>query len=211
MGAPLAMALGQLGSSILGGLTNRSGYKKVSNFDKMQKGIYNRLGQQTNQLGGQGGGYEQALGLLQQYLNPQSDAYKNFEAPYRQEFEQQTVPRLAEQFAGMGAQGGALSSSGFGQALGAAGANLQTNLAQMKSQLQRQSIGDIINQYNRLSGSVLSAQPFSRVDQGPGALSNVFSSLGSIQNPYSFAGSSSNLGGGMSNYQLMNQAAGIRG
>lgn len=194
MGAPLAMALGQIGSSLLGGLTDQSGYKKVSNFDKTQKGIYKRLGQQTNQLGQQGGGYEQAIGILQQYLNPESDVYKNFEAPYRQEFEQQTVPGLAERFAGMGAQGGALSSSGFGQALGAAGANLQTNLAQLKSGLQRQSIGDIINQYNKLSGGILSAQPFSYMDQGPGGLSNALSGFGGMKNPFG----APNLGGGSS-------------
>ena len=105
------------------------------------------------------------------------------------------MPGLAERFAGFGANSGALSSSVFGQALGAAGANLQTNLAQMKSQMQRSSISDILNQYNQLANGVMGAQPFSYGEQGPGALSNIFSSFGGMQNP--FSGGSANLGGGM--------------
>jgi hypothetical protein len=120
------------------------------------------LNQILSQLkgGGLGQGYEQGLGLLQDYLNPQSDLYKNFEAPYLQQFEQQTLPGLAERFAGMGAMGQGLSSSGFGQALGAAGSNLQTQLASLKSGMQRQSIGDILGQYNTQASLGLGQQPF---------------------------------------------------
>jgi len=189
------MALAQAASSVAGGLTSKAGYQKQSNFDKTQKALHGLRGQQAQQLGGPGGGYENAMGILQGYLDPNSDQYQNFEAPYMQEFNQQTVPGLAERFAGFGANSGALSSSGFGQALGAAGSNLQTNLAQMKSQMQRNSISDILNQYNQMSSGVMSAEPFSYGEQGPGALSNIFSSFGGMQNP--FSGGSPNLGGGM--------------
>jgi hypothetical protein len=193
MGAPLAFAAAQGLSSILGGATSKAGYKKVSNFDKTQQALHAQRGQKAQNLGGQGGGYENAMGILQGYLDPNSSQYQNFEAPYRQEFEQQTVPGLAERFAGYGGMGGGLSSSGFGQALGAAGANLQTNLAQLKSNLQRSSISDILNQYNQLSSGVLGAQPYSYMEQGPGMLSNALSSFGGIQNPFSAGGG---LGGG---------------
>jgi len=183
MAAPAFMAFQGL-SSILSGLTDQSGYKKQSNFDKNQKNIYGQMNQQANQLGAQGGGYENAMGLLQDYLNPQSDVYKNFEAPYMQQFEQQTIPGIAEKFAGMGAMGGGLSSSGFGQALGAAGANLQTDLASMKSQMQRQSIGDILGQYNKLTSGIMGAQPFTQEAQGPGTLSSIFGGLGGMSNPF---------------------------
>jgi hypothetical protein len=194
MGAPLAFAALQGLSSVLGGLTSNAGYKKVSNFDRIQKQLHGQRGNQALGLGGAGGGYENAIGLLQDYLNPESDIYQNFEAPYLQRFNQQTVPGLAERFAGFGAQGGALSSSGFGQALSTAGANLQTDLAAMKANMQRNSIADILNQYNTLSSGVMGAQPFSQVAQSPGTLSSIFSGIGGMANPYG----APDLGGGSS-------------
>lgn len=184
MGAPLAFAALQGLSSILGGLTSEAGYKKVSNFDPIQKQLHAQRGRQALGLGGAGGGYQNAMGILQGYLDPESDQYQNFEAPYLQKFNQQVIPGLAERFAGFGAQGGGLSSSGFGQALGAAGANLQTDLAAMKANMQRNSISDILNQYNQMTSGVMGAQPFSQVAQGPGTLSSIFSGIGGMANPY---------------------------
>lgn len=136
-------------------------WNKVSNFTREQRGLLKSDIGQARDL--QQGGYGDAMSLLQQYLNPQSDIYRNFEAPYRQEFEQQTIPGLAERFAGMGAMGGGLSSSGFGQSLGAAGANLQAQLAQMKQQYQRQSINDLLGQYNQIANRGLSTRSFENV------------------------------------------------
>jgi len=135
--------------------------KKVSNLNKGQGQFLNQLIKMLQGMSGEGGGYGQAMGLLQDYLNPQSDVYQNFEKPYLRQFNEQTIPGLAERFAGMGAQGGALSSSGFGQALGSAGAGLQENLAQMKTGMQRSAAGDIMGQFNQLAGLGLGTQPFS--------------------------------------------------
>lgn len=169
------MALFQAGSGAIGGLTDQSGYRKVSNFDKTQKGIYNQLGAALSQ----GTGLQNSLGLLQGYLDPNSDVYKDFEAPYLNQFNEQILPQIAERFAG-GAQGGALSSSGFGQALGGAAAGLQSNLAGMKSELQRNSIKDILNLYQ----GFLNQRPYHYRDQGPGAVSNIFSSFAGMANPF---------------------------
>lgn len=118
---------------------------KMKKFPTMTREQYGLLNEMIGQLSG---GYGQGLDVLRQYLDPQSSIYQNFEAPYRQEFEQQTVPMLAERFAGAGGgMGGGLSSSGFGQALSSAGSNLETNLAALKSQMQRNAIGDIFSQY----------------------------------------------------------------
>lgn len=136
-------------------------WNKISNLTSGQKRLLNSDISQARQL--QQGGYGDAMSLLQQYLNPQSDIYRNFETPYLQQFEQQTVPGLAERFAGLGAMGGGLSSSGFGQALGAAGANLQAQLAQMKQQYQRQSINDLLGQYNQLTNRGLNTRAFENV------------------------------------------------
>jgi hypothetical protein len=190
MDAGLLTSLLQGASSIFGGLTDQSGYKKVSNYDKAQKGIYNKIGNSLNQ----GQGYDRAMGLLQGYLDPNSSVYQNFEAPYLNQFNEQIVPQLAERFAGLGANSGALSSSGFAQALGGAGAGLTANLAGLKANLQRSSIQDILGQYQNF----LANQPFSYVDQTPGMLSNVFTKLGSLPNPYG----APNLGKGSSSANL---------
>lgn len=120
--------------------------KKMPTMNPQQQQLLNMLLQQTQ------GGAGNALSLLQGYLDPNSQQYQNFEQPYRQQFEQETVPMLAERFAGQGA----LGSSGFGQALSSAGSNLQTNLAQMKSGMQRQSIMDLLG----LSQNLLGQSPF---------------------------------------------------
>lgn len=138
--------------------------KKVKQFTPEQMQMLKSI---TDALMDQGGGFQGAFNVLNQYLNPESDVYKSLEAPYLRQFEQETVPMLAERFAGFGGgMGGGLSSSGFGQALGAAGAGLQENLAAMKTGLQRQSAGDIFG----LMQQALGAQPFGyeRVQGGPG-------------------------------------------
>jgi hypothetical protein len=133
-------------------------WQKVSNYNRGQEKTLSNVNKQQNQLAQ--GGYKDAMGLLSDYLNPQSDVYKNFEKPYLQQFEQQTIPQIAERFGGANAMGSGLMTSGFGQSLGAAGANLQTQLAQMKEQYRRQSINDLLNQYNQITNTSLNARPF---------------------------------------------------
>jgi hypothetical protein len=143
--------------------------KKVPTMTKEQQRL---LSQITNMLGGQGQlgqGYQGALGLQQQLMDPTSAAVQQFTEPYMQEFEQQTVPGLAERFAKAGGpMGGGLSSSGFGQALSTAGGNLQSQLAQLKSQLGQQAAGNLMQQFGGMSGQALSAKPFGYMDVGPG-------------------------------------------
>jgi hypothetical protein len=59
-----------------------------------------------------------------------------FADPYMRQFKEQTIPGIAEQFAGLGG----LSSSGFQQALGGAAAGLQERLASLRGQLQMQAL-----------------------------------------------------------------------
>ena len=59
-----------------------------------------------------------------------------FSDPYMRQFKEQTIPGIAEQFAGLGG----LSSSGFQQALGGAAAGLQERLASLRGQLQMQAL-----------------------------------------------------------------------
>lgn len=141
------------------------GLSKMPTMTGDQQGILNNILQQLGQGGQLGQGYGQALGGLQDFMDPSSEAMQRFADPYMRQFNQQTVPGLAERFAGAGATGGALSSSGFGQALGGAGAGLQEQLASMKTGLQRQSMGDIMNQYGGMSQQALGARPFGYAEQ----------------------------------------------
>lgn len=152
-------AASQFGGKGLNDFLFGTDYEKMDVLSPEQQNLLNDI------LGSLGGGqlgqaYGQGLSGLQEMLDPSSAAYQRFEAPYLQQFEQQTVPGLAERFAGAGAQGGALSSSGFGQALSSAGANLQTELAGMKAGLQQQAIRDILGQYNKMAGVGLGTSAF---------------------------------------------------
>jgi len=108
------------------------------------------------QMMGQGGGLNAANQYDQSLLGQGPEALNQFSAPYMQQFQEQIAPRIAEQFAGAGA----LSSSGFGQALGGAGAGLQSQLAQLFSQLQGQAAGRQQNQFQGLSQIGLGYSPF---------------------------------------------------
>lgn len=130
--------------------------KKVATGTKEQQQLHSGMLQQAMGLAQPGGGYDLAQQYYNSLLQPGSDAFQNFAAPLMSQFEEQILPQIAERFAGAGA----LSSSGFGQALGGAGAGLQSQLAQLFAQLQAQAAGQQTNQYNQLSQAGLNYQPF---------------------------------------------------
>lgn len=146
--------------SFLSRLFGSDKLKKVPTMTKEQERLLNQILQMVNPEGRLGQAYQDSIGLQEQLMDPNSEAVRRFTEPYMKEFEQQTVPGLAERFAGMGAMGGGLSSSGFGQSLSAAGGNLQSQLAQLKSQLGQQAAQSLMGQYGSMTGTGLSAQPF---------------------------------------------------
>jgi hypothetical protein len=128
---------------------------------------------QNNPLMQQG---QQGFGQAQDYysglLGP--GAFEQFAQPYKQQFEQQIMPRIADRFAGYGANSGALSSTGFGQALAGGASDFQSKLAQLFSQLQMQAAGglgqnygNLQNNYNTQAQMGLGFQPFA-YQQNPG-------------------------------------------
>lgn len=140
--------------------------KKIPTGTPEQQGLHNSIIGQAMGMQGEGGGYN----LAQNYFNKllggnQQEAFDQFSQPYLQQFQEQMLPQIAERFAGAGA----LSSSGFGQALGGASSGLQAQLAQLFSQLQGQAAGQQYNQYNQLSQQGLNYQPFAyNKQQGSG-------------------------------------------
>ncbi len=152
--------------------------KKVPTMTKEQQGLLNQMMQLLGNQGQLGQGFGNALDLQQQYMDPSSQAVEQFSKPYMDQFNQQTIPGLAERFAGMGAMGGGLSSSGFGQSLGAAGGNLQNQLAQLKAGLGQQAAQSLMGQYGNMSQQALGAQPFGYQQQGPSLLGGFMQGYG---------------------------------
>ena len=127
--------------------------------------------QQLQQMQGQGGAYGGAQDYLSKILSNDPNAMAEFEAPYRNEFEQKTIPGLAERFAGLNPMGGGLSSSGFGQAIGGAGAGLQAQLAGLHGALRQGAAGQAMGQFNQLANLGLGSRAFENYMQpGSGGL-----------------------------------------
>lgn len=184
-------ASGLVGKLFGGGGGGRDKLKKLPTMSPQQQQLLNSLLGRINQ----GGGAGQALSTLQSYLNPQG--FDQFSQPYMQQFNEQVIPGIAERFAGAGA----LSSSGFGQALGGAASGLQSQLAQLYSGRQQQAANSLLG----FGQNLLGQQPFAYLNkqragtfgqgmgQGlSGALPGLLSSLlqGNIG------------GGGQGNYQF---------
>lgn len=149
--------------------------KQMAAMSPQQMGVLNQL---LSLLGNQGtSGAGSAFDYYSDLLGGGGDAYSAFSAPYMREFQEQIVPGLAEQFAGVGA----LSSSAFPQALSQAGAGLQEKLAALRGNLQMQGAQGLMSGYQGLSQLGLGAKPFGYgMNQGSqGLLQSLFGGLGS--------------------------------
>ena len=150
-----------IGNFIFG---NNDQFKKLPTGTPDQEGLHNDILSRAMGMSQQGGGYQQAQDYYQSLLGQGNDAYNNFSAPFLQNFEEQILPMIAERYAG----GGALSSSGFGQAVGGAASGLQAQLAQLFASLQNQAAGSLTNQYNQLAQTGLGHKQFDYTQQ-PGS------------------------------------------
>lgn len=128
------------------GTSMPSGYSSASTFNSQQKHLFKQL---MASLGGMGGGafnlqqnplYQGGSTFLQNLFSNSPEQMQQFQAPYLRQFNEQTIPALAERFAGAGAQ----SSSAFQQALGQAGAGLSENLASLRGNMQLQGLGSAL-------------------------------------------------------------------
>ena len=101
--------------------------------------------------------------FVQDMLNPSSEAFKKFEAPYLRDFRETVIPELAERFSGYGAQ----DSSGFTRALSHRSSALKENLAALKTQGMMDASSMALNyaqapaqMQQSLISSALGSQPF---------------------------------------------------
>ena len=102
-----------------------------------QQPLYNQL-QQSAMGRGAGGVYGQAADYYRDQLSDDSSTANMQFAPEMRRFNEQIIPGLSEQFAGMGS--GGLSSSGFRNAAVNAGTDLSERLGSIRAQLRQNSV-----------------------------------------------------------------------
>lgn len=170
---------------LIGGLFGGGDKDKfVSTISPEQQSLLRNNLQQLQQQQAPGGNYSQSQNYLSSLLQNNPQAYEQFAAPYRTEFEQQTIPRLAERYAGLGGGlgGGVAGSSGFGQAIGGAATQFQSNLAglfaNIRNQAAQQALGNYQNMSNLGLGNYQAYQP-GNLGFGPQALSGFLQGAGS--------------------------------
>ncbi len=104
-------------------------YKQINQLDKRQQQIQ----RQAENAGS--GAFRGARNYYNDLLNG-NENYNALSAPQMRQFNEQIVPDLSEQFAGMGS--GALSSSGFRNAAIGAGTDLSERLGAIRANLRQQ-------------------------------------------------------------------------
>lgn len=91
---------------------------------------------QALQAAGAGGGFGEAADYYRDLLSGDSQTQQQMEAPLQRQFQEETIPGLATQFAGMGS--GGLSSSSFRNAGIRAGTDLSERLGAIRAGLRQQ-------------------------------------------------------------------------
>jgi len=123
---------------------------------------------------GAGGAFGDVADYYRSLLSMDPEIMKQFSAPMQRQFQQETIPGLAEQFAGAGA--GGLSSSGFRNAGVMAGTDLAERLGALRAQLAQQGAAGLAGLaqggLNNFGQSVMTQQG------SPGLLANVAQGIG---------------------------------
>lgn len=109
--------------------------ENVSTLRPEQEPLYNQL-TQAGQQRGAGGAFGTSADYYRDLLSNDSADYQAFAAPQMRQFQQDIIPGLSEQFAGMGS--GGLDSSGFRNAAVGAGTDLSERLGAIRAQLRQQ-------------------------------------------------------------------------
>lgn len=116
--------------------------EQVNNLDPHQQQLLRQL-LRAAQGKGAGGAYGAAADYYYDLLSNDSETMKMLEKPEMRRFQEQILPDLAEQFAGMGA--GGLSSSGFRNEAINAGTDLSERLGAMRANLRAQGAAGLSN------------------------------------------------------------------
>src|SRR6266404_1884571 len=111
-------------------------HERVSTLRPEQEPLFRQL-QAALQGQGAGGAFGQSADYYRGLLGNNSQDFNSFAAPEMRQFNEQTIPGLAEQFAGFGGSG-SLDGSGFRNAAINAGTDLSERLGAIRAQLRQQ-------------------------------------------------------------------------
>jgi len=109
-------------------------HEQISTLRPEQEALYQQL-INSGINPGAGGAFGESADYYRNLLSDNSADYQAFAAPQMRQFNEETIPGLSEQFAGMGA--GGLSSSGFRNAAVNAGTDLSERLGAIRAQLRQ--------------------------------------------------------------------------
>lgn len=110
-------------------------HKRVSTLGGGQEQLLQQL-LQALQGGGAGGAFGDSADYYRDLLSDNPEDFQKYAAGENRRFNEETVPGLSEQFAGMGS--GGLSSSGFRNAAVSAGTDLNERLGAIRAQMRQQ-------------------------------------------------------------------------
>lgn len=116
--------------------------ENVSTLRPEQEGLYNQL-TNAGKGRGAGGAFGDSADYYRNLLSDDSADYNAFAAPALRQYNQDIVPGISEQFAGMGA--GGLSSSGFRNAQIQGGTDLAERLGSIRAGLRQQGAQGLQN------------------------------------------------------------------
>ncbi len=108
--------------------------ENVSTLRPEQEGLYEQL-VNAGKGQGAGGAFGQSADYYRNLLSDNSADYNSFAAPMMRQYNQDIVPGISEQFAGMGS--GGLSSSGFRNAQMQGGVDLAERLGALRANLRQ--------------------------------------------------------------------------
>ena len=164
-------------SGLVGGMTGEKGghgstYNKnqLKGLDKVLSDVMGMRGQGQQDIT-QNQNYQSGQNWLQDLFGNDQNFFDKFEAPMQRNFQENTMPELANRFGGMGS-GGSLGSTGFRNQAAREGERLQESIAGMRGGMQQAGIGQAL-QYgqapvqNYMQMLQQAMQPTQNTYQGP--------------------------------------------
>ena len=117
-------------------------HERMSTLLPEQQGLFNQL-QNAALNEGAGGAFGTSADYYRDLMSNDSKTAQQMFAPETRNFNENNIPGLSEQFAGMGA--GGLSSSGFRNAAVGAGTDLGERLGAIRANLRQQGAAGLLN------------------------------------------------------------------
>lgn len=132
----MANFFSKIGEFLMG---KKPGVQQYDLFNPQQQQVQNGINQNLQ------GGNQNAFDWLNSILSDEEGAFEDYEAPYKEQFEQETIPMLMEKFGGLGAK----NSSAFNQTLARAGRGFSKDLASQRANLKQNAVQMLQNYGNQ--------------------------------------------------------------